>query len=93
MPTGAFDKDKLAETVTHIEKLEAEKAEAAENVKDAYNAAKDAGFDKKALKLTVRRRAMDEAQRAAADATTDVANLYLDALGDTPIEQAIKASA
>ena len=57
------DGKQLLSIVSRIEKLEEEKAQVAETIKDIYAEAQGNGFDKKTLRKIVRLRAMDAADR------------------------------
>jgi len=72
-------RDRLRLTVERIERLEAEKAEIAEQIKEVYGEAKALGYDTKALRAVVRLRKQDRDERAEQEAILEV---YLDALGE-----------
>lgn len=72
-------KEKLRQTIEHIERLEADKAEIAQDVKDVYSEAKAFGFDTKALRQVIRLRKLDRAEREEMDMILDT---YLLALGE-----------
>lgn len=55
--------ERLADHVRAIEAMEAEKREIAASIKDRYTLAELDGFDKKALREVIRRRAMDKDER------------------------------
>ncbi len=69
----------LRSIVERVERLEAEKAEIAEQIKEVYAEAKGNGFDVKIIRKAVRSRKMDPAKRAETKAILD---LYAVALGD-----------
>lgn len=69
----------LKSIVERIERLEAEKAEIAEQIKEVYGEAKGNGFDVKVIRKVVRRRKMDRAKAQEEDAIMD---MYLVALGE-----------
>lgn len=71
-------RDKIRLTVERIERLEEEKKEVAEQIKDVYSEAKALGLDTKALRQCVRLRKIDQATREEQDMYLD---LYLQALG------------
>lgn len=56
-------REKLRQTVARIERLEEEKKEIAEQIKDVYAEAKAFGFDTKALRQVVRLRKVDRSER------------------------------
>ncbi|MGB0261634.1 MAG: DUF2312 domain-containing protein [Henriciella sp.] len=72
-------RDKLRQTVARIERLEEEKREVAEQIKDIYSEAKAFGFDTKALRSVVRIRKQDRREREEQEAMLDV---YLMAMGE-----------
>lgn len=69
----------LKSIVDRVERLEVEKAEIMEQIKEVYNEAKGNGFDVKVLKKVVRLRKKDRAARQQEDTVTD---LYLSAIGE-----------
>lgn len=72
-------REKLRQTVQRIERLEDEKKEVAEQIKEVYAEAKSMGFDVKALRQAIRLRKIDEQEREEQEMILD---LYLGALGD-----------
>ena len=72
-------REKLRQTVARIERLEAEKQEVADQIKDVYAEAKAMGYDTKALRECVRKRKQDKSEREEQEAILDV---YLLALGE-----------
>ena len=72
-------REKLRLTVDRIERLEEEKKEVAEQIKEVYGEAKSLGYDTKALRSVIRMRKIDRAQREEQEAILDV---YLMALGE-----------
>lgn len=73
--------DHLKQIVERIERLEEEKKEVAEQVKDVYAEAKGHGFDTKTLRKVVALRKKDPSERSEEEAMLD---LYLAALGMLP---------
>lgn len=65
--------------IDRVERLETEKAEISEQIKEVYLEAKGSGFDTAILKKVVRLRRIDRAKRQEADAILD---LYLSAIGE-----------
>lgn len=65
--------------VDRVERLEAEKAEIMEQIKEVYNEAAGNGFDQKVLKKVVRLRKLDRAKRQQEDSILD---LYMVAIGE-----------
>lgn len=72
-------RDKLRLTVERIERLEEEKKEVAEQIKEVYGEAKALGYDTKALRSVVKLRKQDRQEREEQEAILEV---YLDALGE-----------
>ncbi len=79
-------KEQLRQLVARIERLEEEKAAIAEGIKDVYAEAKAFGFDTKVLRKVIALRKRDPQEREEEAALID---LYMEALGMTPIERAI----
>ncbi|MCE2992894.1 MAG: DUF2312 domain-containing protein [Candidatus Jidaibacter sp.] len=52
--------DLLKQYIEKIERLEMEKAEVAENIRDAFAEAKGAGFEPKIMKQVIKERKMDK---------------------------------
>lgn len=73
-------REKLRQTVAKIERLEEEKKEVAEQIKEVYAEAKAIGFDTKALRAVIRLRKIDKAER---DEQEMVLETYLIALGES----------
>jgi uncharacterized protein (UPF0335 family) len=72
-------KEKLRQTIAKIERLEEEKKEVAEQIKEIYGEAKALGFDVKAIRQVIRLRKIDRADREEMDMILDT---YLRAVGD-----------
>ncbi|AWM78071.1 DUF2312 domain-containing protein [Phenylobacterium parvum] len=70
---------RLRTIVERIERLEQEKAEVMEQIKEVFSEAKGAGFDVKILRKVVRLRKQDRAKRQEEEAILD---LYLSAIGE-----------
>jgi uncharacterized protein (UPF0335 family) len=69
----------LKSIIERIERLEQEKAEVAEQIKEVFAEAKGNGFDVKTLRKVVRLRKQDRAKRQEEEALLD---LYLSAIGE-----------
>jgi uncharacterized protein (UPF0335 family) len=69
----------LKSIIERIERLDQEKSEIAEQIKEVFAEAAGNGFDKKVLRKVVRLRKQDRAKRLEEEAITD---LYLSALGE-----------
>ena len=74
--------NQLKSIIERVERLEVEKTEIMEQMKEVYAEAKGNGFDVKILKKVVRIRKQDRAKRQEEDALTD---LYLAAVGELPL--------
>lgn len=72
-------REKLRQTVAKIEKLEEEKKEVAEQIRDVYQEAKSMGYDVKALRRVIALRKIDRQTREEAEAILDT---YMLALGE-----------
>lgn len=72
-------KKQLHGYVTEIERWNAEKATIQADIGLIFNAAKDAGFDTKAMRAIIKTRKQSKAEREALEAVIDV---YMVALGD-----------
>lgn len=86
-----FAQDQLKSIIERVERLEGEKKELSDDIRDVYAEAKSNGFDVKALRTIIRMRKQDEAARAEHEAMVD---LYMHALGmlaDTPLGAAAVA--
>ncbi len=73
--------DHLRQIIERIERLEEEKKEVAEQIKEVYAEAKGHGFDTKTLRKIVAIRKKDPNERSEEEAMLD---LYLHALGMAP---------
>lgn len=69
----------LRSIIERVERLEHEKAEIAEQIKEVLSEAKGNGFDVKAIRKVVRIRKQDRAKRQEEEAILD---LYLSAVGE-----------
>ena len=73
--------DQLRTIVERIERLDEEKREVAEQIKEVYAEAKGNGFDTKTLRKIVALRKKDPSERSEEEAMLD---LYMHALGMAP---------
>ncbi len=80
MEIGGNNKQQLESVIGRIERLEADKGQIAEDIREVYSEAKSNGFDVKALRAIVRRRAADKDKLAEFEAILDT---YMTALGMT----------
>jgi uncharacterized protein (UPF0335 family) len=71
--------EKLKQIVERIERLEEEKKQTADDIKDVYAEAKALGYDTKVLRTVVRLRKQDRQEREEHEQVLD---LYLAALGE-----------
>jgi uncharacterized protein (UPF0335 family) len=69
----------LKSIIDRVERLEVEKGEISEQIKEVYADAKGNGFDVKILRKVVRLRKISRAARQEEEAITD---LYLSAIGE-----------
>ena len=76
---NATAQSQLKSIIDRVERLEAEKTEISEQIKEVYAEAKGNGFDVKVLRKVVRIRTQDRAKRQEEDAILD---LYLSAIGE-----------
>jgi uncharacterized protein (UPF0335 family) len=76
---NATAQGQLKSIIERIERLEQEKAEIAEQIKEVFAEAKGNGFDVKILRKVVRIRKQDRAKRQEEEAILD---LYLSAIGE-----------
>ena len=83
-------KEQLRQLVARIERLEEEKQAIAEGIREVYAEAKAQGFDTKVLRKVIALRKRDPQEREEEAALID---LYMEALGMTPIERAIAEAA
>jgi uncharacterized protein (UPF0335 family) len=72
-------KEKLAQIVARIEKLDEEKTEIGKDITDTYAEAKALGFDAKVLRAVIRKRKLDRQEREEMEQIED---LYMHALGE-----------
>lgn len=76
---NATAQGQLKSIVERVERLEQEKSEIAEQIKEVFAEAKGNGFDVKILRKVVRLRKQDRAKRQEEEAILD---LYLSAIGE-----------
>jgi uncharacterized protein (UPF0335 family) len=73
------DQDKLKQIVAKIERLEEEKKQTADDIKDVYSEAKAFGYDTKVLRKVIRLRKQDRQEREEQE---QIMELYMAVLGD-----------
>lgn len=71
--------EKLSQTIDKIERLEEEKSEIAEQIKEVYAEAKAFGFDTKALRQVIRLRKIEKAEREEQEMIVET---YMIAIGE-----------
>ncbi len=76
---GQATREKLKQTIARIERLEAEKAELAADIREVYAEAKSFGFDTKTLRKVISLRKVEAHEREEQEAMLD---LYMGALDD-----------
>lgn len=85
---GGVAVDQLKSIISRVEKLEAEKAGIAADIKDVFAEARGNGWDVKAIRQILKIRKMDQAEREEAE---NILDIYLNALGmlvDSPDDEA-----
>jgi len=76
---GDATREKLKQFVARIERLEAEKAELAADIREVYAEVKTFGFDTKVMRKVISLRKQDAMERAEQEALLD---MYLEVVGD-----------
>ena len=76
---GDATREKLRQFIARVERLEAEKAELATDIREVYAEMKAFGFDTKVMRKLISLRKQDENERAEQEALLD---LYQSALTD-----------
>lgn len=79
-----FSHGQLKSIVERVERLEEEKANISEDIKEVYSEAKSNGFDAKIIRKIISLRKKDEAQRQEEESLMDI---YMTALGMVPGEE------
>lgn len=70
--TGGIAAEKLRSFIERIERLDAEKAELAADIRDVYSEAKGSGFDAKVMRQVIKLRKMEPADRNELDELLDL---------------------
>lgn len=86
--TGSNINAQLRGIVERIEKLEADKAAIAADIREVYSEAKANGFDTKTLRKVIALRKKEAAERAEEEAMLEVYMGALGMLADMPLGQA-----
>jgi uncharacterized protein (UPF0335 family) len=77
--TGGVAAERLRSFIERVERLEEEKAQTAQDIREVYSEAKGEGFDVKVLRRIVSLRRKDPVQRREEE---ELLELYLSALGE-----------
>lgn len=85
---SGFASDQLKSIIERIERLEEEKSELSEQIKDIYTESKGNGYDVKALRTIIRLRKQDAGERAEQEAILETYMAALGMLSDLPLGQA-----
>ena len=80
---GGMSAEHLKQYVERIEKLEEEKRDIADSIKEVYASAKGEGFDTKALREIIKLRKLDDSER---DEQEHILDIYKRAIGMKIIE-------
>lgn len=75
---GGLSGEYLKQFVERIERLNEEKANISNDIKEVYNEAKSNGFDEKILREVIKQRKLDAAEREEKES---LLTLYMQALG------------
>lgn len=76
---GQATREKLKQFIARIERLEAEKAELATDIREVYSEVKSFGFDTKVMRKVVSLRKQDASERAEQEALLD---MYMEVVSD-----------
>ncbi len=85
---GGNAKAQLLSFIERVERLEEEKKSLADDIKDVFAEAKGSGFDVKALRAVLKRRAANADKLAEHEAIVETYMNALGVLADTPLGQA-----
>lgn len=77
---------RLRALIERIERLEEEKKAVADDIKEIYVEAKGSGFDTKVMRILIRRRKQDAAERAEQDALVHLYSTALDMASPADVE-------
>ena len=80
--------EQLRSIIERVERMEAEKADIARDIKEIYIEAKSNGYDPKIIRAVVKLRAEDAAKRQEREALLETYMAALGMLSDTPLGQA-----
>lgn len=90
---GHNSRDMLKSIIERVERLEDEKKQLSDDIKDVYAEAKGNGFDVKALRVIVRRRKQAADELAAHEAVVETYMHALGMLADLPLGAAAISAA
>lgn len=76
--SGSVNADELRAFIDRVERLEEEKANTAQDIKEVYGEAKSSGYDVKVMRKVVSLRRQDADKRRA---EAEILDLYMAALG------------
>ncbi|WP_416879294.1 DUF2312 domain-containing protein [Litorimonas sp.] len=76
---GQATREKLKQFIARIERLEAEKAELATDIREVYSEVKSFGFDTKVMRKVISLRKQDASERAEQEALLD---MYMEVVAD-----------
>ena len=76
---GQATREKLKQTIARVERLEAEKAELAADIREVFSEAKSFGFDTKVIRKVISLRKLESVERAEQEA---ILELYMGAIED-----------
>ena len=85
---GGIAADRLLSIIERIERLEQQKREIADDIKEIKLDAKNAGFDVKVINAIIKERAQDKEKLAEFEELKDVYRHALGDLNDTPLGEA-----
>ena len=83
---GSNSAGHLRSLIERVERLTEEKQDTAKDIREVFAEAKGAGFDPKIMRIVLRRRAMDKAERDEQDALVDTYSASLGMLPAAPDE-------
>ncbi|MBF0369706.1 MAG: DUF2312 domain-containing protein [Magnetococcales bacterium] len=81
--TGGITGEHLSQLVERIERLEEEKADLGQDIRDIYTEAKGHGFDAKVIRQIIKIRKMDQNEMDEQEA---LLHLYMQAIGMRPTQ-------
>lgn len=85
MANGAVASDELRLLIERVERLNEEKKNIADDIRDVFLEAKSRGFDPKTMRAIIKLRAMDPHERREAEALLDTYKAALGMLDGTPL--------